>query len=168
MSMKCDLKIAKLRPCAILPTKEDGNAGFDLYACLEEENTTGWTLMPHQTTIIPTGLIYSCDNDWQLVLKERGSTAFISMKIGAGVGDSNYRGELKVFLYNGLDKPIVITPTGDKIKEEFDVIYYPISKAIAQFLILPVPKTTIIESSIDDILNTPSSRGNGMLGSSGK
>lgn len=49
-----------------------------------------------------------------------------------------------------------------------DFIFYPMSKAIAQFLLLPVPKTKIEEISFEELQKIPSERGGGSLGSSGK
>ena len=45
---------------------------------------------------------------------------------------------------------------------------YPQSKAIAQALLIPVPKLNIEEISYEKLLNIKSDRGTGMLGSSGK
>lgn len=164
----CKLVMAKLRKGAIIPSKREEDAAFDLYACLEDGNETGWTIQPHTTEKIPTGLVYACSEDWALILRERGSTGTISMKIGAGVSDSGYRNELFVFLYNGLDKPMVISPAYSKTIEYPEVMCYPITKAIAQFLVLPVPKVDLEEVTIEDVRSVDSMRGLGLLGSSGK
>ena len=47
-------------------------------------------------------------------------------------------------------------------------IYYPYEKAIAQFVLLPVPKVTIKELTMYDLLMFKSERGNNCLGSSKK
>ena len=49
-----------------------------------------------------------------------------------------------------------------------DVIVYPYTKAIAQALVVPVPKTSIEELSYDELKNIKSERGMGALGSSNK
>ena len=49
-----------------------------------------------------------------------------------------------------------------------DVIVYPYTKAIAQALIVPVPKTKVEEVSYDELKNIASERGMGALGSSNK
>lgn len=166
--MNAKIMFAKLYPEAIIPSKRDEDGGFDLFACLDSRNPHGITLKSFTTTMVPTGLIYACDKDWVLVLKERGSTASISMKIGAGVSDSGYRNELFVFLYNGRAKDIVITPVHEKVYEDSNVIFYPVKKAIAQFLVLPVPKTEIIVATEEEVRAVTSERGLGLLGSSGK
>ena len=38
--MMTAIKFAKVRPEAIIPTKEDENAGYDIYACFSEDNLT--------------------------------------------------------------------------------------------------------------------------------
>jgi dUTP pyrophosphatase len=45
---------------------------------------------------------------------------------------------------------------------------YPYSKAIAQALVVPVPKTKVEEVSYEELQNIKSERGLGALGSSGK
>jgi dUTPase len=45
---------------------------------------------------------------------------------------------------------------------------YPYSKAIAQALVVPVPKVEIEEISYEELQNIKSERGLGALGSSGK
>lgn len=166
--MVADITFAKVSSNAKIPTKREEDAGMDLYACVDERNPYGWTLEPHQTTMIPTGIIYACSPEWALILRERGSTGLVSMKLGAGVCDSGFRGEIFVQLYNGLNKQIVISPVEDKIREEHDVLIYPASKAIAQILVLPVPKVDITEKTPEEVRAIKSYRGEGQLGSSGK
>ena len=48
-----DLVFAKVRPNAIIPTKEKENAGYDIYACFEED----YIIIPRfSTRLIPTGI----------------------------------------------------------------------------------------------------------------
>jgi dUTP pyrophosphatase len=49
-----------------------------------------------------------------------------------------------------------------------NVVVYPYEKALTQAVLLPVPKTNITEISIEEFSNFGTSRGTGMLGSSGK
>lgn len=49
-----------------------------------------------------------------------------------------------------------------------DCIVYPYEKAIAQCMMVEVPKMTIEEISYEDLLKIESQRGTGALGSSGK
>lgn len=164
------IKFAKLRDGAVIPNKLPENAGYDLYACprTDDERDYGFYLYPFTTTMIPTGLIYACEKNWFLSLRERGSTGIVSAKIGAGVGDSGFRNELMVFLYNGNAKPIIITSTHEKVEEKDNAIFYPMSKGIAQFTVEYVPPSVIQEVSVEEVMAVDSVRGLGMLGSSGK
>ena len=166
--MKAKVLFAKVSPNAVIPSKREEDAGLDLYACIDDRNPYGWQIDAHTTMMVPTGLIYACDKEWALILRERGSTGIVSLKIGAGVGDSGYRNELMVFLYNVLDKAMIISPTEAKVRETEKALFYPASKAIAQILVLPVPETEVIETSIDEIMSIGSERKLGLLGSSGK
>ena len=51
--MTNDLVFAKVRPNAIIPSKEDENAGYDIYACFDEDYMV---IPPHSTKLIPTGI----------------------------------------------------------------------------------------------------------------
>jgi dUTP pyrophosphatase len=105
------------------------------------------------------------------LLEERGSTGTKNMKRNAGVIDSGFRNEWFVCLYNGNDKPVLITKeTIESALQSLadDYIVYPYSKAICQALLLPVPKVSIEELSYEELKLIPSSRGMGQLGSSGK
>ena len=159
---------AKVRPDAIVPSKRDEDGGRDLYACFDEEQII---IQPQTSALIPTGIASAFTSDWVAILKERGSTGVKSIKTGAGVIDSGFRNEWQMCMYNGNDKPILITKETNKdtlkILED-DYVVYPYSKAICQILILPVPKLTIKEISYDEILKIPSERNLGMLGSSQK
>ena len=73
---------------------------------------------------------------------------------------------------------LVVEAIDDDVKlfDKDDTIYlnkdnptiYPYSKAICQALVLPVPRVGIVEISYDELINIPSERGLGMLGSSNK
>lgn len=69
--MMTAIKFAKVRPTAIIPTKRDEDAGFDIYANFEEDFRI---IPPHETIMIPTGIASACDTDYCFILKERGST----------------------------------------------------------------------------------------------
>ena len=165
-SQTVDIRMAKTNTNAILPTKTDENAGYDIYSCFEEDCMV---IPPFTSVFVPTGIATVIPITHYAQVFERGSTGSKSMKYGAGVIDSGFRGEWKICIYNGNSKPIVIAKksvnTEDIIK---DAIIYPYEKAIAQFVILPVPQTNITEISIEELLNYESERGVGMDGSSGK
>jgi dUTP pyrophosphatase len=157
--------IAKTKDGAIIPSKENEDAGYDVYACFEEEAIV---IMPNEVAMIGTGIATSITDDWVLVVKERGSTGTKAMSVRAGIIDSSFRGEIFVPINNTSDKRIVITKAIDKVEKHEDKILYPYSKAIAQMLLLPVPKTKIKEISYEDLQKIPSKRGTGALGSSNK
>lgn len=164
------IKFAKVRPTAIIPTKRDEDAGFDIYANFEEDFRI---IPPHETRIIPSGIACACDTDYCLILKERGSTGTKGMAQRCGVIDSGYRGEIGIPITNTTEAPIVISKT-DSIEDIFgeiaptNVIIYPYEKAIAQLLVIPVPVVDVEEYTYEELKAIPSSRGLGALGSSGK
>ena len=156
---------AKVKPEAKIPTKEEENAGYDIYACFEEP----YMLIPaNSTKLIPTGLACAMDAGYYLQLEERGSTGSKGIKRSAGVVDSGYRGEIFVALSNVNDKDLYIIKD-----EEADIvapgaIAYPYTKAIAQAIIHIVPTMDCQEISYEELKAIPSKRGSGSLGSSGK
>lgn len=190
--MTNDLVFAKVKPNAIIPTKEKENAGYDIYACFEEDYMI---IPPHSTRLIPTGIAAAVSDKYYLQVHERGSTGSKGMKYGAGVVDSSYRGEIFVCINNVNSTAIIISKLDkndlfDKhgkydnlfqdekvIKygdSEFDVVFeendpvYPYSKAIAQLVVHEVPVMNVQEITYEELLQIPSKRGTGALGSSGK
>ena len=69
--MHTTVKFAKVRPTAIIPTKREEDAGYDIYANFDEDYMR---INPHETKMIPTGIASACDTDYCFILKERGST----------------------------------------------------------------------------------------------
>lgn len=167
--MRTAIKFAKTNPNAIIPTKRLEDAGYDIYACFDEEEME---IPPHTTVMIPTGIASACDTDFSFVLKERGSTGSIGMAQRCGIIDSGYRNEWFVPITNTNDKPIIISKDcakNDTKTHEFEAfIYYPYTKAICQALVIPVPENDIEEYTYEELKAIPSERGNGRLGSSGK
>ena len=165
--MVANIKFAKTRPDAKIPTKRLEDAGLDIYACFDED----WIgIKPHTSKLIPTGVASAFDSSWALVFRERGSTGVKNMKINAGVIDSGFRGEYFVSIYNGNDEPLYITKymDGEQAPEPKNAILYPYSKAIAQALVVEVPEVNIEEISYNELQQIPSERGVGLLGSSNK
>ena len=166
------LYFAKLRPEAIIPSKSDENAGYDIYACVNEDIV----LRPFKTTLVPTGIAAAVSKDYYLQVQERGSTGSKGIKYGAGVIDSGYRGEIFIALTNTNTYPIKLTNSA----EEYERIMskrsdasaseaaYPLSKAIAQLIVHNVPKMDVKEVSYEELKNFESERGDGALGSSNK
>ena len=162
MNEAVNVKFAKVRPGAKIPSKRDEDMGFDIYACFDEEYMI---IHPHETKLIPTGIASSCNSDYGFVLRERGSTGSKGIALRAGVIDSGYRNEWFVGLTNTTNKDVVIHK--HNIVAD-DAIIYPYEKAIAQALVLPVPKVEVEEISYDELKTIESRRGLGALGSSGK
>lgn len=188
------IKFAKVKENAIIPTKTDENMGYDIYACFDEDYIE---IRPHETKLIPTGIASYCSDDYGFIIKERGSTGSQGIAVRCGVIDSGFRGEWFIALTNTTRQTIRITKKVDKVqqgvayddKEEkyyLDVnenmdltqddpfVYseilklYPYSKAIAQAILVPVPKVKVEEVTYDELKAIKSDRMNGQLGSSGK
>lgn len=185
-----ELVFAKVRPSAIIPTKRDEDAGYDIYACFEGD----YMIIPaHKTKLVPTGIASAMTNKWYLQVEERGSSGVKGMKKSAGIIDSGFRNEIFVALTNANSVPIIISKyekeellemyaysykkkvlLDDRVNREHDelditnAIIYPYSKAIAQLVVHEVPKMEVNEISYEELLEIPSERGVNALGSSGK
>ncbi len=180
------IKFAKVNPKAIIPTKKDDNAGWDIFSCIDYD----WFINPSTTRLIPTGIAYEITPGWHLKAAERGSTGKIGLKTSAGINDNSYRGEVFAFLYNGSkDKTIVLSVDEERtkerlvrknekyLKEKFGEEYkgfnkekfleryiiFPTSKAIQQLVPIYSPNGTSEEVPYDQLSQTE--RGDGMLGS---
>lgn len=178
--MKANVKFAKVRPDAIIPSKRPEDMGFDIYACFDEDYIE---IAPCETKLIPTGIASSCDPEYGFLLRERGSTGSKGIALRCGVIDSGYRNEWFICLTNTTDLLVAISKVdkmetaklmceGDFLLTEDCVdeslIVYPYSKAIAQALVIPVPEVEVEELSYEDLQAIPSERGLGKLGSSNK
>lgn len=160
------LYFAKIRPEAIIPSKKDEDAGYDIYACVDKDIV----IEPHETKLIPTGIAAAVSEGYYLQVQERGSTGSKGMKYGAGVIDSGYRGEIFIAISNVNDCPILISSPEncEKFNHLGQGIGYPKNKAIAQLIVHNVPKMDVEEISYEDLQNIASTRGTGSLGSSNK
>lgn len=167
-----EVKFAKVRPNAIIPSKRDEDMGFDIYACFDEDYIV---FHPHETKLVPTGIASACDSGYGFELFERGSTGSKGIARRCGIIDSGYRNEWFVCLTNTTDKVMFISKLSEK--ETYDKHYgdvmpesfvYPYSKAIVQAVLAPVPKTKVTEVSYDELKAINSERGMGALGSSNK
>lgn len=163
--MHTTIKFAKVRPTAIIPTKRDEDAGYDIYANFDENFIV---INPHTTRIIPSGIACVCDMDYCFIIKERGSTGTKGMAQRCGVVDSGYRGEIGIPITNTTDHKIFICKSGCSVAHTADDFIYPYEKAIAQLLVIPVPTVDIEECTYEELKAIPSNRGVGALGSSGK
>ncbi|MBL4951112.1 dUTP diphosphatase [Neobacillus sp. YIM B02564] len=158
------LLFAKVRPTAIIPSKNYEDAGYDIYCDFDE---TELVIKPNEVKLIPTGIASCMSPKYVLVIKERGSTGTNCMSVRAGIIDSGFRNEIFVPINNTSNKTIVITKDKNRVQGTNELIY-PYEKAIAQGLLLPVPNVEVKEITYEELQKIPSKRGLGMLGSSGK
>lgn len=142
------IRVKKLNERAILPTYGSAEAaGADLYACLDEAVTIG----PGETAWIPTGIALEVPLNCAGLVYARsslGAKRGLAPANKVGVVDSDYRGEIKVVLFNHGKQPQTVAH----------------GERIAQFLITPVLTPAYIEC--DELSDT--SRGTGGFGSTGK
>lgn len=176
---------------AIIPTKTEAAAGFDIYTTEKEV-----ILEPHSQHLFATGLSAVVSEGYWLMVFDRGSTGSKGLHVHCGVIDNDYRGEIFICLNNDNNYPVKFTKTEEPgihshaeqittgpephngiqhsvaiIKEitVIDYLVYPTSKAIAQ--IIPVAQPLVECREISDtkwarVKDTE--RGEGKLGSSGK
>ncbi len=140
--------IKKLDSTVELPTyKTEGASGMDLMALLEKPIT----LKPNSSYLVPTGLAVAFPNDFEIQIRPRSGLAAknnISVLNTPGTIDSDYRGEIKVILFNHGKNDFVINN----------------KDRIAQMILTPVIKMDLEET--DDLPKTI--RGKGGFGSTGK
>ena len=163
------LKVKKLNEDAIIPSKRDEDAGYDLYGQFKEDNVI---LMPGELILIPTGISIEFPRDWVFYIAERSGAGSKGIARRCGVIDSGYRGEIMVATNNTSNKPIIFFKDEHSVEEKLKeanlekdkVILYPQSKGIAQGMLLYCPHVEIEE--VHDLAD--SVRGDGAWGSSGK
>lgn len=163
-----ELIFAKVKPNAIIPTKREEDAGYDIFSCFEEDYIV---IHPNTTKLIPTGIATAFSKDYYAQIQERGSTGSKGIKYGAGVIDSGYRNEWFVPITNCNYEILIIAKDVKQAENLYPFakkIIYPYEKAIAQFVVLPVPKMETKEIPYEELLEIKSERGLGALGSSGK
>jgi dUTP pyrophosphatase len=100
---KIPVKVKKLHPDAKLPVyASDLAAGADLYSYLPP-HVEYLELKPGTQVIVDTGLAFSIPPGYEMQIRGRSGLAVkyaISITHGIGTIDADYRGEVKVFLYN--------------------------------------------------------------------
>ena len=140
--------IKKLNPLVELPAyKTDGASGMDLMAFIKEPII----LKPKTSCLVPTGLSVAFSSDFEIQIRPRSGLAAkynISVLNAPGTIDSDYRGELKIILFNHGDNDFLINN----------------KDRIAQMVLTPVAK--IILEETDKLPETI--RGGGGFGSTGK
>ena len=140
--------IKKLNPLAQLPAyKTNGASGMDLMACIKKSIN----IKPGESCIVPTGLSVAFSKEYEIQIRPRSGLAAknnISILNTPGTIDSDYRGEIKIILFNHGSKNFIIN-NNDRI---------------AQMILMPVLKVNFQE--VDDLPETI--RGTGGFGSTGK
>ena len=140
--------IKKLDPTVELPAyKTDGASGMDLMALVKEPIN----LKPNSSCLVPTGLAVAFSSDFEIQIRPRSGLAAknsISVLNTPGTIDSDYRGEIKVILFNHGKSDFLINN----------------KDRIAQMILTPV-----IKMDLEETVNLPESiRGEGGFGSTGK
>ena len=140
--------IKKLNPSVQLPSyKTNGASGMDLMAYVEKPIN----LKPGKSCIVPTGLSIAFPQKYEIQIRPRSGLAAkdnISVLNTPGTIDSDYRGELKIILFNHGNKNFIIN-NNDRV---------------AQMILAP-----IIKMELEETNDLPESiRGDGGFGSTGK
>lgn len=161
---------ARLRSGAVIPSKREEDAGYDIYACPEGDFLC---IPPMQTSIIPTGIASAFPSGFYFQVQERGSTGSRGIAKRCGVIDSGYRGEWFLTTTNLNPVPLYIANPSmrrhfDQLAQKESFIVHYTDKAIAQAVFLRLPQTEILEISPEELIAIPSQRGDGKLGSSNK
>ena len=171
-----ELRFAKIRETARVPSKRDEDAGFDMYADFAEDFLVIGT---RETKAVPTGIAVAFSSKYYAQIEERSSMAKIGIKKSGGVFDSGYRGEYLIMTYNTNKRPFIISKIdAEDLADEFevdgvtykkdDVILYPYTKAICQMVMQEIPKFDVQEISYEELKAISSERGAGGFGSSKK
>ena len=140
--------IKKLAPSAQLPAyKTSGASGMDLMAFIPESII----IKPQSSCIVPTGISVAFSEEFEIQIRPRSGLAAknnISVLNTPGTIDSDYRGEIKVIIFNHGNKEFIIN-NNDRI---------------AQMILTPV-----VKRELEEIESLPETiRGEGRFGSTGK
>ena len=140
--------IKKLNPAVKLPEyKTSGASGMDLIAFIEKSVS----VKSKTSSIIPTGLSVAFQEKYEIQIRPRSGLASknnITVLNTPGTIDSDYRGEIKVIIYNHGDDDFIIN-NGDRI---------------AQMVLCP-----IIKMELEEVKDLPKTiRGEDGFGSTGK
>ena len=140
--------IKKLDPAAQLPSyKTNGASGMDLMACIKKSIK----LAPKTSCLIPTGLSVAFSEEHEIQIRPRSGLAAknnISVLNTPGTIDSDYRGEIKIILFNHGNENFIINN----------------KDRVAQMILTPIHKMDLEE--VDNLPETL--RGRGGFGSTGK
>jgi len=140
--------IKKLNSKVQIPKyKTDGSSGMDLMAFIDNQIK----IKPQESVLIPTGISIAIPEDTEVQIRPRSGLAAkssISVLNTPGTIDSDYRGEIKIILFN-------------HGKEEFIVNN---NDRVAQMVLMPIIKAEFEE--VEDLPKTL--RGSGGFGSTGR
>ena len=140
--------IKKLNSRVQIPNyKTDGSSGMDLMAFIKNSII----IKPQESALIPTGISIAIPENTEVQVRPRSGLAAkssISVLNTPGTIDSDYRGEIKIILFN-------------HSKEEFIINN---NDRIAQMVLMPIIKAEFEE--VEDLPKTL--RGSGGFGSTGK
>ena len=140
--------VKKLDPAVKLPIyKTIGSSGMDLMAFIKDPIL----VKSKSSSLIPTGLCVAFSSEYEIQIRPRSGLAVknkISILNTPGTIDSDYRGEIKIIIFNHGDDDFVIK-NNDRI---------------AQMILVPVVKMELEEAN--DLPKTI--RGHGGFGSTGK
>ena len=140
--------VKKLDASVKLPSyKTNGASGMDLMAHMDNSIV----LKPGESCLVPTGLSVAFPEEYEIQIRPRSGLAAknnISVLNTPGTIDSDYRGEIKVILFNHGKKNFKINK----------------NDRIAQMILVPVIKMDLEET--DEL--PESIRGAGGFGSTGK
>jgi len=101
--MSITIKFKKLHPDAKLPTKGDGDIGWDLYYCGED---TAFEI--NESILLETGISWEPPEGYHGLIWDRSGLAVKNLHRLAGVIDQSYRGEIKVCLKHLGDQHTII------------------------------------------------------------
>ena len=142
------LLIKKLDKKVITPEyKTKGSSGMDLMALTDKPIT----ILPKKSYLVPTGISVAMPKNYEIQIRPRSGLAAknnISILNTPGTIDSDYRGEIKIILFNHGSDEFLIN-NGDRI---------------AQIVLMPVHKIDFEE--VDNLPDTV--RGEGGFGSTGR
>ena len=140
--------VKKLNSKAQLPKyKTSGSSGMDLMALIENPIK----IKPQESALIATGISVAIPEDTEIQIRPRSGLAAkscISVLNTPGTIDSDYRGEIKIILFNHGKKDFTIN-NNDRV---------------AQMVLMPILKTEFEE--VEDLPETL--RGSEGFGSTGK
>jgi|TARA_B110001454_G_scaffold71661_2_gene69619 dUTP pyrophosphatase len=140
--------VKKLDPNVELPKyKTEGSSGLDLMAFIDNPIK----ISPNASALVPTGISVAISNDLEIQIRPRSGLAAkssVTVLNTPGTIDSDYRGEIKIILFNHGKEDFII-----KNKDR-----------VAQMILVPIIKIEFEE--VDELPNTI--RGSGGFGSTGK